>query len=59
MTYKELAAAILALPTEALDEQAVVWPPQACPETSAVPVTGLDNLPVKKFVPVIVTGKKP
>lgn len=40
-----------------LDHQAGVWPPGACPESSFVPITGLDTTADGKLV--IVTGKKP
>ena len=55
MTFKELAQAILLLPTQQLDMPVGVWPPTQCPATEIVPVTGVNK--TRDGQPVLVTGK--
>ncbi len=65
MTYRELAAKLLALPDP--DSQAAVWPPAGCPAKESVPITGIGKTLVLNpgtrnatgGESVLLTGKNP
>ncbi len=59
MTWKEVAAAILELGPAQQSEEATVFPPEGCPATEAVPVTGFSHLPIPGWQHVLLTGKMP
>ncbi len=57
LPWRELMILILQLPASELDKPAGVWPPDACPEASFVPITGIDKTQDGRLV--MTTGKKP